>query len=238
MRLDVALTNRGLSRSRNQAARLIQQGSVTVNGETQTKPSHLVTESDSIDTHVVLAVSRAGGKLSFALKEFGITPSGVCLDIGASTGGFTEVLLGAGVEKVIAIDVGHDQLSPELQLDPRVVNVEGTNVRELTLSQLKKITPVRPSLVVVDLSFISLTVVAKKLLELAQGAELVVLIKPQFELSKEKLRAGVVKVDSDREAARDKVLAVFSDLGAEVAGVCVSPVVGTKGNTEFLAHLR
>lgn len=238
MRLDVALTNRGLSRSRNQAARLIQQGSVTVNGETQTKPSHLVTESDSIDTHVVLAVSRAGGKLSFALKEFGITPSGVCLDIGASTGGFTEVLLGAGVEKVIAIDVGHDQLSPELQLDPRVVNVEGTNVRELTLSQLKKITPVRPSLVVVDLSFISLTVVAKKLLELAQGAELVVLIKPQFELSKEKLRAGVVRVDSDREAARDKVLAVFSDLGAEVAGVCVSPVVGTKGNTEFLAHLR
>jgi 23S rRNA (cytidine1920-2'-O)/16S rRNA (cytidine1409-2'-O)-methyltransferase len=238
LRLDVALTNRGLSRSRNQAARLIQQGSVTVNGETQTKPSHLVTESDSIDTHVVLAVSRAGGKLSFALKEFGITPSGVCLDIGASTGGFTEVLLGAGVEKVIAIDVGHDQLSPELQLDPRVVNVEGTNVRELTLSQLKKITPVRPSLVVVDLSFISLTVVAKKLLELAQGAELVVLIKPQFELSKEKLRAGVVRVDSDREAARDKVLAVFSDLGAEVAGVCVSPVVGTKGNTEFLAHLR
>lgn len=237
MRLDVALTNRGLSRSRKQAARLIQQGSVTVNGETQTKPSHLVTESDSIDTHVVLAVSRAGGKLSFALKEFGITPSGVCLDIGASTGGFTEVLLGAGVEKVIAIDVGHDQLSPELQLDPRVVNVEGTNVRELTLSQLKKITPVRPSLVVVDLSFISLTVVAKKLLELAQGAELVVLIKPQFELSKEKLRAGVVRVDSDREAARDKVLAVFSDLGAEVAGVCVSPVVGTKGNNEFLAHL-
>ena len=237
MRLDVALTNRGLSRSRNQAARLIQQGSVTVNGETQTKPSHLVTESDSIDTHVVLAVSRAGGKLSFALKEFGITPSGVCLDIGASTGGFTEVLLGAGVEKVIAIDVGHDQLSPELQLDPRVVNVEGTNVRELTLSQLKKITPVRPSLVVVDLSFISLTVVAKKLLELAQGAELVVLIKPQFELSKEKLRAGVVRVDSDREAARDKVLAVFSELGAEVAGVCVSPVVGTKGNTEYLAHL-
>jgi 23S rRNA (cytidine1920-2'-O)/16S rRNA (cytidine1409-2'-O)-methyltransferase len=138
LRLDVALTNRGLSRSRNQAARLIQQGSVTVNGETQTKPSHLVTESDSIDTHVVLAVSRAGGKLSFALKEFAITPSGVCLDIGASTGGFTEVLLGAGAEKVIAIDVGHDQLSPELQLDPRVVNVEGTNVRELTLSQLKK----------------------------------------------------------------------------------------------------
>jgi len=93
-------------------------------------------------------------------------------------------------------------------------------------------------LVVVDLSFISLTVVAKKLLELAQGAELVILIKPQFELSKEKLRAGVVKLDSDRESARDKVLAVFSEQGAEVLGVCVSPVVGTKGNTEFLAHLR
>ena len=185
-----------------------------------------------------MAVSRAGGKLSFALEEFGITPSGVCLDVGASTGGFTEVLLGAGAEKVVAIDVGHDQLSPELQLDPRVVNVEGTNVRELSLSRLRKIAPEKPSLVVVDLSFISLTVVAKKLLELAQGAELVILIKPQFELSKEKLRAGVVKLDSDRESARDKVLAVFSEQGAEVLGVCVSPVVGTKGNTELLAHLR
>jgi 23S rRNA (cytidine1920-2'-O)/16S rRNA (cytidine1409-2'-O)-methyltransferase len=238
LRLDVALTSRGISRSRNQAARLIQQGSVTVNGQTQTKPSHVVLESDAIEAHQVMAVSRAGGKLSFALEEFGITPSGVCLDVGASTGGFTEVLLGSGAEKVIAIDVGHDQLSPELQLDPRVVNVEGTNVRELTLTQLKKISPEKPSLVAVDLSFISLTVVAKKLLELAQGAELVILIKPQFELSKEKLRAGVVKVDSDRETAKDKVLAVFSELGAEVSGVCVSPVVGTKGNTEFLAHLR
>ena len=238
MRLDVALTSRGISRSRNQAARLIQQGSVTVNGQTQTKPSHVVLESDAIEAHQIMAVSRASGKLSFALEEFGITPSGVCLDVGASTGGFTEVLLGAGAEKVIAIDVGHDQLSPELQLDPRVVNVEATNVRELSLSQLRKIAPEKPSLVVVDLSFISLTVVAKKLLELAQGAELVILIKPQFELSKEKLRAGVVKVDSDREAAKENVLSTFSELGAEVAGVCVSPVVGTKGNTEFLAHLR
>ena len=238
MRLDVALTSRGISRSRNQAARLIQQGSVTVNGQTQTKPSQVVLESDAIEAHQIMAVSRASGKLSFALEEFGITPSGVCLDVGASTGGFTEVLLGAGAEKVIAIDVGHDQLSPELQLDPRVVNVEATNVRELSLSQLRKIAPEKPSLVVVDLSFISLTVVANKLLELAQGAELVILIKPQFELSKEKLRAGVVKVDSDREAAKENVLSTFSELGAEVAGVCVSPVVGTKGNTEFLAHLR
>ena len=238
MRLDVALTSRGISRSRNQAARLIQQGSVTVNGQTQTKPSQVVLESDAIEAHQIMAVSRASGKLSFALEEFGITPSGVCLDVGASTGGFTEVLLGAGAEKVIAIDVGHDQLSPELQLDPRVVNVEATNVRELSLSQLRKIAPEKPSLVVVDLSFISLTVVANKLLELAQGAELVILIKPQFELSKEKLRAGVVKLDSDREAAKENVLSTFSELGAEVAGVCVSPVVGTKGNTEFLAHLR
>jgi len=238
LRLDVALTSRGISRSRNQAARLIQQGSVTVNGQTQTKPSQVVLESDAIEAHQIMAVSRASGKLSFALEEFGITPSGVCLDVGASTGGFTEVLLGAGAEKVIAIDVGHDQLSPELQLDPRVVNVEATNVRELSLSQLRKIAPEKPSLVVVDLSFISLTVVANKLLELAQGAELVILIKPQFELIKEKLRAGVVKVDSDREAAKESVLSTFSELGAEVAGVCVSPVVGTKGNTEFLAHLR
>lgn len=236
MRLDVALTTRGLSRSRNQAARLIQQGSVTVNGETQTKPSHLVTESDSIEAHVVMAVSRAGGKLAFALEQFGITPKGVCLDIGASTGGFTEVLLEAGAEKVIAIDVGHDQLSPELQLDSRVVNVEGTNVRELTLSQLKKIAPEKPSLVVVDLSFISLTVVAKKLLELAQGADMVVLIKPQFELSKERLRAGVVKADADRELAQARVVESFESLGRKVHGLAASPVVGSKGNVEFLAH--
>ena len=237
MRLDVALTSRGISRSRNQAARLVQQGSVTVNGQTQTKPSHVVLESDAIEAHQVMAVSRAGGKLSFALEEFGITPSGVCLDVGASTGGFTEVLLGAGAEKVIAIDVGHDQLSPELQLDPRVVNVEGTNVRELSLSQLRKIVPEKPNLVVVDLSFISLTVVAKKLLELAQGAQLVALIKPQFELSKEKLRSGVVKNNSDRELAKDKTLLGFESAGWTVAAVIDSPVLGTKGNAEYLAHL-
>ena len=237
MRLDIALTRRGLSRSRNQAARLIQQGSVSVNGETQTKSSHLVTDSDTIETHEVLAVSRAGEKLAFALGEFGITPSGVCLDIGASTGGFTEVLLASGAKRVIAIDVGHDQLSPELALDPRVLNVEGCNVRELTLGQLRKMEPKKPNLVVVDLSFISLTVVAQKLLELAQGAQLVVLIKPQFELSKERLRAGVVKTDEDREFARDKVVNAFESLGAKVDSVLESPVVGSKGNVEYLAHI-
>ena len=237
MRLDIALTRRGLSRSRNQAARLIQQGSVSVNGETQTKSSHLVTDSDTIETHEVLAVSRAGEKLAFALGEFGITPSGVCLDIGASTGGFTEVLLASGAKRVIAIDVGHDQLSPELALDPRVLNVEGCNVRELTLGQLRKMEPKKPNLVVVDLSFISLTVVAQKLLELAQGAQLVVLIKPQFELSKERLRAGVVKTDEDREFARGKVVDAFESLGAKVDTVVESPVVGSKGNVEYLAHI-
>lgn len=237
MRLDIALTRRGLSRSRNQAARLIQQGSVSVNGETQTKSSHLVTDSDTIETHEVLAVSRAGEKLAFALEEFGITPSGVCLDIGASTGGFTEVLLASGAKRVVAIDVGHDQLSPELALDPRVLNVEGCNVRELTLGQLRKMEPKKPNLVVVDLSFISLTVVAQKLLELAQGAQLMVLIKPQFELSKERLRAGVVKTDEDREFARGKVVDAFESLGAKVDTVVESPVVGSKGNVEYLAHI-
>lgn len=233
----MALTKRGLARSRNQAARLIQQGAVTVNGEAQTKASHMVNESDVLKAAAVPAVSRAGEKLSHALSEFGIQPSGVCLDIGASTGGFTEVLLGAGAMRVIAIDVGHDQLAPELQLDPRVVNVEGCNVRELTLQQLGKIEPERPELVVVDLSFISLTLVAEKLLELAQGAQLVALIKPQFELSKEKLRSGVVKNNSDRELAKDKTLLGFESAGWTVAAVIDSPVLGTKGNAEYLAHL-
>ena len=238
MRLDQALTKRGLSRSRNQAARLIQQGSVTVNGVTQTKASFAVLESDVLETKEVLAVSRAGEKLAFALQEFGVRPSGVCLDIGASTGGFTEVLLAEGAEKVVAIDVGHDQLSPELKLDPRVINVEGCNVRELTLEQLRKIEPSQPGLLVADLSFISLTVVAEKLVELAQGAEMIVLIKPQFELSKEKLRAGVVKSDADREFAKTSVLESFESLDRDVVGVTVSPVVGSKGNVEYLAHIR
>ena len=238
MRLDLALTKRGLARSRNQAAKLIQQGAVTVNGEVQTKPSHTVLDADLLETNTVLAVSRAGEKLTFALEKFGLRPSGVCLDVGASTGGFTEVLLGHGAQRVIAIDVGHDQLAPELKLDPRVVNVEGCNVRELTLEQLRKIEPERPDLVVVDLSFISLTLVAGRLVELAQGADLVILIKPQFELSKEKLKAGVVKNESDREAARDRVLDAFESLGARVLDVAVSPVVGSKGNIEYLAHVR
>lgn len=238
MRLDLALTKRGLARSRNQAARLIQQGFVTVNGEAQTKPSHTVSESDVLETEMVPAVSRAGEKLAHALAEFDVQPTGVCLDIGASTGGFTEVLLGAGAERVVAIDVGHDQLAPELKLDNRVVNVEGCNVRDLTLEQLKKIEPQRPRLVVVDLSFISLTLVAQKLMELAQGAEMVVLIKPQFELSKEKLRAGVVKKDSDRELARDRVLESFESAGWVLNAVISSPVLGTKGNAEYLAHLE
>ena len=238
MRLDQALTKRGLSRSRNQAARLIQQGSVMVNGVTQIKASFAVLESDVLETKEVLAVSRAGEKLAFALQEFGVRPTGVCLDIGASTGGFTEVLLSEGAQKVVAIDVGHDQLSPELKLDPRVINVEGCNVRELTLEQLRKIEPSRPGLLVADLSFISLTVVAEKLVELAQGAEMVVLIKPQFELSKEKLRAGVVKSDADREFAKTSVLESFESLYRDVVGVTVSPVVGSKGNVEYLAHIR
>ena len=238
MRLDQALAQRGLSRSRNQAARLIQQGSVTVNGVTQTKASFIVQESDALETNEVLAVSRAGEKLAFALKEFGVSPSGVCLDIGASTGGFTEVLLAEGAEKVVAVDVGHDQLSPELKLDPRVINVEGCNVRELTIQQLKKIEPSLPRLLVADLSFISLTVVAEKLVELAQGAEMVVLIKPQFELSKEKLRAGVVKAEADRELARDRVLERFEALSRKVIGITLSPVVGSKGNVEYLAHIK
>jgi 23S rRNA (cytidine1920-2'-O)/16S rRNA (cytidine1409-2'-O)-methyltransferase len=238
LRLDQALTKRGLSRSRNQAARLIQQGSVTVNGVTQTKASFAVLESDVLETRQVLAVSRAGEKLAFALREFGVTPSGVCLDVGASTGGFTEVLLSEGAEKVVAIDVGHDQLSPELKLDPRVINVEGCNVRELTLEQLRKIETSQPGLLVADLSFISLTVVAEKLVELAQGAEMVVLIKPQFELSKEKLRAGVVKSDADREFAKTSVLESFQSQDRDVVGVTVSPVVGSKGNVEYLAHIR
>ena len=238
MRLDQALTKRGLSRSRNQAARLIQQGSVTVNGVTQTKASLAVMESDVLETKEVLAVSRAGEKLAFALREFGVIPSGVCLDIGASTGGFTEVLLAQGADKVVAIDVGHDQLSPELKFDPRVVNLEGTNVRELTLSQLQKIAPERPSLVVVDLSFISLTKVTQRIVELAQGCPLVCLVKPQFELDRTQLRSGVVASPSMREHAVSEVIQSFSRFQYFDCSQRKSPISGLKGNTEYLVHFQ
>ena len=236
MRLDLALVQRGLARSRNQAATLIADGQVMVNGKVERKASVLVSESQEITVAQEPYVARSAGKLSAALISFGITIPRVCLDAGASTGGFTQVLLEHGAELVFAIDVGHGQLAPELAADPRVVNLEGRNIRDLDTSDLgPRATEI--GLIVVDLSFISLKLVAPKLIELGPKAEVVALIKPQFELDRSRLsKHGVVTERSDRHRAVAKVIDAFLWVGYGLDQIIPSPVVGTSGNQEYLAH--
>lgn len=241
-RLDAALAERGLARSRTHAAALIADGLVTVDGRPVTKPSHRVAEAS------VLAVagadhyvSRAAHKLIAALDAFGVDPSGrVVLDAGASTGGFTQVLLERGARTVLAVDVGHGQLAPQLADAPRLVLVEGCNVRHLDAAELARLTGVdeRPTLVTADLSFISLTTVLPALRETAAAdAEFVLLVKPQFEVGRSGTREGVVRDADARADAVMNVLWAAHDLGLGVAGVLSSPIAGTHGNREALVLL-
>lgn len=240
-RLDVELVIRDLARSRSHAATLIGDGRVLVNGKPASKsaqkiqPEDFVEVSDGVDF-----VSRAGHKLAHALDVFSITPSGQCIDAGASTGGFTQVLLERGANEVLAIDVGHGQLVPELCADPRVINLEGTNLRDLDRQSLSTLANrlIAPTLVVADLSFISLTLVAKNLAEIGQDAPQVWLIKPQFEVGKHSLSAsGVVSSWSERERSILQVLESAAGVGLGLIGLAESPIRGTNGNREYLAHL-
>jgi len=249
VRLDVELVARGLARSRSHAATLVREGRVAVDGRGVVKASSPVTPEQEIVVDAADAfVSRAAHKLVGALDAFGIDPSGlVCLDAGASTGGFTQVLLARGAARVIAVDVGHGQLSPALAPEirsGRLVSLESWNVRDLTADAL---TPYLGSggaelpqigLVVADLSFISLTLVLGALTASAPGAELVVLIKPQFEVGRGGVREGIVRDAGLRAEAIESVLWAAHDVGLEVAGLIGSPIVGTHGNAEYLAHLR
>jgi 23S rRNA (cytidine1920-2'-O)/16S rRNA (cytidine1409-2'-O)-methyltransferase len=183
-------------------------------------------------------VSRAGHKLAFALEQFEIKVSGQCIDAGASTGGFTQVLLEQGAEQVLAIDVGHGQLVPEIAIDSRVKNLEGLNLRDLDRVELSKMSGVAidPSLVVADLSFISLTLVAKNLAELGQQAPQIWLIKPQFEVGKHSLSAsGVVSSWTERERSILQVLEAAKDVQLGLVALVESPIRGTNGNREYLA---
>ncbi len=242
-RLDVALVARGLARSRNHAAALVKDGLVRVYGRGVVKPSVLVAPEQRIEIDEVAAyVSRAAVKLLGALDVFGIDPRGMtCLDAGASTGGFTQVLLERGADRVIAVDVGHGQLSPALEpeiRDGRLVSLEGVNVRELTAAQLEPyLGGASVGLVVADLSFISLGLVLPALVAAAPGADLVLLIKPQFEVGRGGVREGIVRDPGLRADAISGVLWSAHDLGLRVAGVVSSPIIGTHGNSEYLAHL-
>lgn len=221
------------------AVEAIESGRVLVGGAPATTPARQVAPDEPV---VVRAgdreyVSRGGQKLAAALDAFGVDPAGRdCLDAGASTGGFTDVLLQRGAARVIAVDVGYGQLAWSLREDDRVVVMERTNVRDLDSSAL----PYRPDLVVADLSFIPLALVLPNLVGIADGhADLVLLVKPQFEAGRESVGAGGVVRDPEAwRRSIEAVVAAGSDVGAAAQGLTVSPLPGPAGNVEFLLHLR
>jgi 23S rRNA (cytidine1920-2'-O)/16S rRNA (cytidine1409-2'-O)-methyltransferase len=241
-RLDAAMAERGLARSRTQAATLIAQGVVTVDGRPAMKPSMKIAKTSVIEVAASdHYVSRAAHKLIAALDGFGVDPGGrVVLDAGASTGGFTQVLLERGARTVLAVDVGHGQLSPELHGADGLVVVEGCNVRGLDRRTLAALTGVSelPSLVTADLSFISLTTVLPALrITAADDADFVLLVKPQFEVGRGGVREGVVRDAALRAEAVANVLWAAFDLGLGTAGVLPSPIAGSHGNEEYLVHV-
>ena len=242
-RLDVALAARGLVRSRSHAAAVIAEGRVTVDGRPVVRPSAKVTESQRIEVAGDDAyVSRGAHKLIAALDAFGVdVQDRVALDAGASTGGFSQVLLERGARRVIALDVGHGQLAPSLAGHERLESFEGVNVRSLTPAMLAGLTgsDVLPDLVVADLSFISLTQVLPALRESAEtDADFVLLVKPQFEVGRQGIREGIVHEAALRADALSGVLWAAYDLGLGTAGVCASPIAGGRGNREYLVRLR
>jgi 23S rRNA (cytidine1920-2'-O)/16S rRNA (cytidine1409-2'-O)-methyltransferase len=241
-RLDAAIVVRGLARSRTSAAKLIAAGRVTVDGRGVVKASAPV--DDASEIVVALPdhyVSRGAHKLLAALDAFGVDPSErLALDVGASTGGFTQVLLERGARHVLAVDVGHGQLSVPVKGDPRVSDIEGVNVRYLTRELLASASGISevPDLVVGDLSFISLTQVLPAVQASASpDSDFVLLIKPQFEVGRTGVREGIVRDAVLRADAVMGVLWSAWDLGLGVAGLIESPIVGTHGNQEYLCML-
>ncbi len=241
MRLDQLLVQRGLFPSRERARRAVMAGAVQVDGQRVDKPGTAVAGDARLE---VVArnepyASRAGRKLEAALDHFGVSPEGrICLDVGASTGGFTDCLLQRGAERVYAVDVGYGQLDYRLRTDPRVVVMERINVRYLEPDAL----PEAVSLFTVDVSFISLTKVVPALLpHMARPeGEMVTLIKPQFEAGREQVGKGGIVRD---EAVRTRVIAETAEAlgamdGLELVGVVDSEVPGMGGNREALAHFR
>jgi 23S rRNA (cytidine1920-2'-O)/16S rRNA (cytidine1409-2'-O)-methyltransferase len=221
---------------------VIAAGLVTVDGKPAVKASALVSDAQYIEiAELDHYVSRAAHKLIAALDEFVISASDrLVLDVGASTGGFTQVLLERGARRVIALDVGHGQLVAALRSDSRVSVVEGFNARSMTADLLAEASGVseKPSLLVADLSFISLPMVLPALVQtLGTQADFVVLIKPQFEVGRGGIREGVVRSADLREDAVMNVLWAAWDLGLGTAGVIPSPIAGNAGNREYLAWL-
>ncbi|MFJ5958999.1 TlyA family RNA methyltransferase [Paenarthrobacter sp. NPDC092416] len=240
-RLDQELVARGLARSRTHAAKLISDGKVSSGGVVLAKAALQVDAGADLDVESHLEdiyVSRAGHKLAGALKAFpDVVVSGRrCLDAGASTGGFTDVLLREGAARVVAVDVGHGQLVPHLREDPRVEVHEGLNVRYMTPEQVGGLS----QLTVADLSFISLTLVLDPLAKATEpGGDLVLMVKPQFEVGKERLsRTGVVSSENERRRAVAQVARSAVDAGLELLGLAASPLPGQDGNVEYFLWMK
>ncbi|WP_028520684.1 TlyA family RNA methyltransferase [Ruminococcus flavefaciens] len=237
-RLDSELVSRGLARSRERAKEMIRSGSVTVNDKAAKKPSDEVSPEDRIETSETdTYVGRGALKLEKAYEEFGLDLKGkICLDIGASTGGFTDFMLRQGAEKVFAVDVGHGQLAQSLAEDSRVVNMEGTDIREVTADDIGG----QADFISVDVSFISLTKILPKVYELLkEGAVAAVLIKPQFEAGRSDIgKRGIVKDRKVHIRVLSEIDSFASSIGFITEKYTFSPVRGGSGNIEYLVKLR
>ena len=238
-RLDVELVDRGLVQSRERAKVVIMEGLVYVNGQKSDKAGTPVKEDDRIEVRgeTLRYVSRGGKKLEKAMQVFPVVLEGcTCMDIGASTGGFTDCMLQNGAVKVYAVDVGYGQLAWSLRTDERVVNLERTNIRYITEEQV----PQPVDFISVDVSFISLTLVlpvAHRLLK--DGAQMVCLVKPQFEAGKDKVgKKGVVRDPQIHREVIRKVIDCAAELGFWVRGLDFSPIKGPEGNIEYLLFLQ
>jgi 23S rRNA (cytidine1920-2'-O)/16S rRNA (cytidine1409-2'-O)-methyltransferase len=233
LRADRLLVERGLFESRAKAQAAIEAGLVSADGA----PVRKASETVAIDAELSAApahpyVSRGGVKLAAALDEFAFDPKGrICLDVGASTGGFTQVLLERGAKKVYAVDVGQGQLHASLRTRPEVVSLEQTDIRALQPAQMSE----PPELIAIDVSFISLKLVLPAALALAtQPAQLVALIKPQYEAGREAIKQGVLRNPAVQIVICDNIARIVSGLGWRVTGMAPSPITGGDGNTEFL----
>ena len=238
LRLDVALTERNLAPSREKAKALIMAGQVYVDGQKAYKAGETVDDDQTITVKEELPfVSRGGYKLDKGVKVFGIDLTDkICVDIGASTGGFTDCMLQNGAEKVYAVDVGYGQLAWSLRNDPRVVNMERTNIRYVTDEHI----PEKLQFASIDVSFISLSLVLKPCRALmSDDAEVVCLIKPQFEAGREKVgKKGVVRDPAVHLEVLENVLEYIKEAGFIVCGLTFSPIKGPEGNIEYLAYLK
>jgi 23S rRNA (cytidine1920-2'-O)/16S rRNA (cytidine1409-2'-O)-methyltransferase len=237
IRLDRLLVERGLVESRERGHALILAGNVLVQGQKQDKAGALVPEDAELRIlgEVLPYVGRGGLKLEGALKGFNLPVEGkTALDVGASTGGFTDCLLQHGAKKVYAVDVGYGQLAWKLRQDPRVITIERVNIRDIASS----LVPEPIDIVVIDVSFISIAKVIPSLLKfLKPGSELIALIKPQFEVGREQVgKGGIVRDEAARSAAVDRVTDLIRKSGFEVKGVMPSPITGQDGNVEFLIY--